>query len=516
MLSDSVAEGAAFVRRGRSRLDSPRMRILLLNPPAPSGAYTNRDLMGGMGIDDGFGVGMGPRFVAHLKFEGIQLPVVSLGYAAAVLGRDDRHEVVVLDQARQSPETPGVLEAALDLKPDWVVGVTSLAYLGTELRHLERIHEETGAQRMLVGYAATHFAGDLLSRGLAEVVCSGDPEIAFGHLAAGTLAPGTPGVLMAVDGEPVPAGPAYASPLDALPHPDWTPFPIERYRYFPLLKRRPFLSILSSRGCPYACNFCPYPIGQGKPFRARAAEDVVDEMQRAVETWGVQSMLFRDPTFSLDMERVKSICRLLLERGVDLEWGIETRLDRMDDEMITLLGQAGCRSAEFGIDPIDEQVRSASRRKGIPPERAAELVAIMEDNGIATAGLAVIGLPESSEDEMRRTIDWVQSLRMSYVNYELATPFPGTPLYDEAITRGWAEPTTLDDLLEGDPKLGFNGVIDLDAMRALQDDALRRFYVRPGKVVREVFGARMWQNVAFMVRSSWTFMTAGRRPGARP
>ena len=492
------------------------MRILLLNPPAPAGAYTNRDLMGGMGIDDGFGVGVGPRFVAHLKFEGIQLPVVSLGYAAAVLGRDERHEVVVLDQARQTPDEAGVLEAAVAVQPDWVVAVTSLAYLGTELRYVERIHAETGAGRMLVGYAATHFAAELLERGLAEVVCSGDPEVAFGHLAEGTLAPGVPGVLMAEGGEAVAAPPAYVSPLDSLPWPDWSPFPVERYRYFPLLKGRPFLSILSSRGCPYACSFCPYPIGQGKPFRARSAADVVGEMQHAVEAWGVRSLLFRDPTFSLDMARVKEICRRVLERGLDLEWGIETRLDRMDDEMIELLGKAGCRSAEFGIDPIDEQVRQASHRKGIPPERAAALVALMEDHGIATAGLAVIGLPESSEDEMRRTIDWVQSLRMSYVNYELATPFPGTPLYDEALAKGWAEPTTLDGLLAGDPKLGFNGVIDLEAMQALQDEALRRFYVRPGKVAREVFGARMWQNVAFMMKSSWTFVTAGRKPGARP
>ncbi len=164
---------------------------------------------------------------------------------------------------------------------------------------------------------------------------------------------------------------------------------------------------------------------------------------------------------------------MVITRRISLEWGIETRLDRMDEAMIELLGRAGCRSAEFGVDPIDEHTRQASHRKGIKPARAAELIRVMERNGIATAGLFVVGVPEQSDDEMMRTLDWVETLDISYMNYEVATPFPGTELYTQAVRAGWTKPIALDDLLDGDPKLSFNGVIDLARMKALQDRRAR-------------------------------------------
>jgi anaerobic magnesium-protoporphyrin IX monomethyl ester cyclase len=497
------------------------MRVVLLNPPVPGGKFTNRDLMGGMGIDDGFGVGLGPRFVAMLKNEGTRLPLLSLGYAAAILAD---HDVTVLDLGRQDPGSPGALESVVAAKPDWIVAASSFAFLGSELRFLERAREATGASRMLFGYSATHFAGDILERDLAEVIASGDPEIAAGHLARGTLAPGTDGVLMRGEaragalpivrtrgkGSAAPAREGFVEDLDTLPFPRWDGFPIDAYGYFPLLKKRPFLTLLSSRGCPYLCHFCPYPVAQGAPFRPRSAASVVAEMTRLSERHGIKSVLFRDPTFSFDGARVKAICRLLIDRRLDLEWGIETRLDRMDLEMIDLLGKAGCRSCEFGVDPLDAETLSANNRRPLAPDRAAAIISALEQSGVATAGLAVIGVPGQTAGEMERTMEWIQSLDLSYINYELATPFPGTALYAEAVEKGWAARITLQDLLEGDPKLGFNGIIDLAEMRKLQDRALYRFYVRPRKVAREIFNRDFLANVRFLGASGWKFLRSGQ------
>lgn len=486
------------------------MRITLINPPVPAGKFTNRDLMGGMGIDDGFGVGLGPRFVALLKNEGTRLPVISLAFAAALL---EGHDVTVLDQSRLDPHDPAALDAIARARPDWVIAASSFAFLGAELRFLDRVRAQTGARRMLLNQAATFFADDILRLGMAEVIPRGDPEVAVRHLARGTLRPGLDGVLMAdEEGRPVPAMSGFIADLDTLPPPRWDAFPRSEYGYFPLLKKRPFLTMLSSRGCPYQCHFCPYPVAQGAPFRPRGAALVADEMERLASRFGVRSVLFRDPTFSLDMKRVKDLCQIVIDRRLPIEWGIETRLDRMDEAMIDLLGRAGCRSVEFGVDPIDEHTRQASHRKGIKPERAAELIRVMGANGIATAGLFVVGIPEQSADEMMRTLDWVETLDISYMNYEVATPFPGTELYAQAVRQGWTKPITLDDLLHGDPKLSFNGVIDLDRMKLLQDRALSRFYLRPRKVAREIFNADFLENVRFMSASGLKFIRVGLKP----
>jgi radical SAM superfamily enzyme YgiQ (UPF0313 family) len=487
---------------------SSQKRVLILNPPVPNRAFTNRDLMGGMGIDDSFGVDPGPRFIALLKYEGIRLPVLSLAYAASILSD---HEIVALDQSRLDPEEPGVLEAAVATKPDWVICATSYGYYGAELEFLEQIHERTGAKRLLIGYTAEFFAEQTLQRGKAEAIAVGDPETAFFDLANDKIEPGRPGVLMLDDhGQVVTSCKHYYQNLDDLPFPNWDALPISEFCYYPLLKRRPFATMLASRGCPYVCNFCPYPTGQGAPFRPRSAENIVEEMRMLVQDHGVRSILFRDPTWSLQIDHAKEICAQIIDANLKLEFGIETRLDRMDEELIELLGKAGCRSCEFGLDPLDEMVKQASNRKGILPERAASLISLMEKNRVSTAGLFVIGLPEQNIEEMHRTLDWIRTLDLSYVNYEIATPFPGTPLYDEAIERGWVDPLTIEDVLNGDPKLSFNNAIDLDEMKKLQDQALKAFYVRPGKVFSEIVNRDFFQNMGFMAKSTWKFLRSGR------
>src|SRR6478672_10527651 len=139
------------------------MRITLVNPPVPRGRFPNRDLMGGMGIDDDFGTGLGSHLIALLKNEGTRLPVLSLAYAAALLAA---HDVTVLDQSRLDPGDPAALAALVASRPDWIVAATSLAFLGSELRYLARARDATGAQRLLLGATASHFAGDVLVRGL--------------------------------------------------------------------------------------------------------------------------------------------------------------------------------------------------------------------------------------------------------------------------------------------------------------------------------------------------------------
>ncbi|MFT3713009.1 MAG: radical SAM protein [Archangium sp.] len=464
------------------------MRVLVLNPPVPKGSLTNRDLMGGMGINDDFGTSVSSRFVAFLKNQGTRMPVMTLGYAAALL--KDHADVEVLDLGH-APSDADALARAVVTKPDWVVSATSFAYLGTELEFLRQLHERTGAKRFLIGQTATHYAADITARSLAEFIAAGDPEVAIAALAKGL---------------PLDASQRFVASVDALPFPDWSKFPRDAYAYFPLLKKKPFLPILSSRGCPYGCSFCPYPVAQGAPFRGRSAQNVADEVQHLVQRYQVQSVLFRDPTFTLDLDRAKDICRELIARGVKLEFGIETRLDRMESDLIELLGRAGCTSVEFGVDPLEQETLLANHRRPLAPKKVHEVVKALEANGMRTVGLAVLGLPEQSLDEMRRTIDWVDALGLSYVNYELATPFPGTDLYEEAVSKGWARPIRFEELLEGDPKLTFNGKVDVAATRALQDEALRRFYVKPSRVVREVLDGSLLQSARFFAESGLKFL----------
>lgn len=482
------------------------MRFLLLNPPVPNRALTNRDLMGGMGIDDAFGVSLAGRFLAFAKSEGIRLPVLSLGYAAAVL-RAAGHEVVHRDLSRRDPSEAGVLNELVALQPDWVIAATSFGFLRAELAFLTALRDQTGCQRLLLGQTASHYAREILQRGLGEAIALGDPEVAVGLIAAGAELRGAAGVATKdLDaGVPWVGKPAFVPSLDALPWPDWTSLDRSAYSYFPLLRRTPFVTILGSRGCPYACSFCPYPVAQGKPFRPRAVQDVLAEIAFRVQHEGVRALLFRDPTFSLDLTRAKQIAQGIKDLGVDLQWGIETRLDRLDDALMDLLGASGCRSVTFGIDPLDHDVRSTNHRKGYQAARAAEQLRRLAGHGIATAGLYVVGLPGQSETQIHQDFEWLCAQDLTYLNMEVATVFPGTPMYEEAIAKRWIEPVMLDDLLTGEPKLRWNGHLPDATARLMQDKGLQRFYRTPRRVWRELAGADAALSARFYLRTALRF-----------
>lgn len=485
------------------------MRVLLLNPPVPGRGFTNRDLMGGMGIDDDFGTTLPSQYLAFAKYQGIHIPVLALGYAAAILRRAG-HSVVVLDQARQDPNEAGVLQAAVDARPDWVIAATSLAYFGAELDYLEQLRAHTGCQRMLVGTTAAHFAAELGERRACEAIALGDPEVAFEHLARGTLKPGVAGAAVrdphAADAPLVMGQPVFLGDIDKVPMPDWTGFPLDRYRYHPLLRGRGVATMLASRGCPYACNFCPYPVGQGAPFRPRAVAAVVDEMTALVRDHGVRNILFRDPTFTLDMGRAKTLCRAIAAAKLPVQWGIETRLDRLDDELVDLLAAAGCAFVTVGLDPVDPNTRRASHRKGYGEDHAKAMLERLRRRKVASAGLFVVGLPDQTEEELRAGFAWIESTALTYVAYHQATVFPGTALYREALAKGWFAPLTLADLMRGEPKLSFNGRIAAARIRELQDEALRRFYRHPKRALAEVTRGETAQSLAFYGETAARFL----------
>ena len=104
-------------------------------------------------------------------------------------------------------------------------------------------------------------------------------------------------------------------------------------------------AMVSSRGCPYRCTFCLWPDAlYGHRFRARSAENVVDEIEEAVRVHGHDEIYFDDDTFTVDPQRVHDICRLILERGLEkeVEWIAQCRVDTVDREMLEAMKAANC------------------------------------------------------------------------------------------------------------------------------------------------------------------------------
>lgn len=197
----------------------------------------------------------------------------------------------------------------------------------------------------------------------------------------------------------------------------------------------------SSRGCPYKCVFCSQILSRF--WRARSPEHVLAEIRWAHEKFGMKSLTFWDDNFTLNLERAKKICDLLIAEDLGITFGLAgVRADRLDEELLQKLKKAGCVNMFIGIEDGDEETFKYVG-KGETLESIKKAVALIKKYGIDLSCYMVTGLINSSYASFLRSLAFVESLGIS-AHWNIAFPIPHTPLYDWAVAHGRFL-TTVDD-----------------------------------------------------------------------
>ena len=197
--------------------------------------------------------------------------------------------------------------------------------------------------------------------------------------------------------------------------------------------------MVSSRGCPYRCTFCLWPdILYGHKFRARSAENVVDEIEEAVRVYGHDEIYFDDDTFTIDRQRVMDICRLILERGLEkeVEWIAQCRVDTVDREMLEAMKAANCGYILFGVESGSPEMLK-KMKKGITLDKVRDAFELTREVGIKTQAFFLFGMPGETQETIRETIEFAKEINASSTQFAVAIPHPGTALYEECKANGW-------------------------------------------------------------------------------
>src|SRR5581483_11338254 len=220
------------------------MKVLLLNPPNIDSQYINRDLMGGLGVNITYRHKLAEKLLSYLKAHSIRLPVMSMVYSASVLAR--HHDVAVIDAANLELSIDETLKRVADEKPDWVLSTTSISALMEEAKLLGRIKEKVGATIGLMGDAATILSNEVMKKYPVDFIIKGDePEFVIEKIIEAGGYKNISGVIHRDTGSVRDCGdPPTIMDLDSLPFPRWDLFPIHAYRYFPILRKTPFVPVL--------------------------------------------------------------------------------------------------------------------------------------------------------------------------------------------------------------------------------------------------------------------------------
>jgi radical SAM superfamily enzyme YgiQ (UPF0313 family) len=273
---------------------------------------------------------------------------------------------------------------------------------------------------------------------------------------------------------------SFVKDLNDLPMPLHEHLPLMKYR-MPLIKG-PFTFIVTSRGCTAGCTYCIKHVSYQYSVRLRAPRLLVDEI-KYLKRLGIHHIHMYSDLFTVSREQVVELCRLLIEENVGITWTSNSRVDYVDEEMLMLMGQAGCTLISWGIESGSEQVLKHAR-KGAYPDKAERALRWAKKAGIMNWGYFIIGLPTETEETIRKTIDFAKALPLDIALFHVAAPYPGTPFFFEVVKEGWFRPGTRWEQVDMDrgTVLDYPG---LPAERLLywQKRAFREWAFRPGPIL---------------------------------
>jgi len=209
----------------------------------------------------------------------------------------------------------------------------------------------------------------------------------------------------------------YFKTIDDLPFPDYTGL-----KYSDNI-------VISSRGCPFRCNFCASTAFWGNKWRARSAESVIEEIRQK----GYQSWMFEDDNFTANKQRAMDICK-----GVKGHWQCATRADNLDWEICKALKDSGCHTLWIGVESFSQ--RSLDRcNKHTTVDKMVRGIEVAERAGLQTMCQFIVGLPDDTIEDVRETARVIRKTKMSRVGVNTAWVLPKTNLYDRAKARGMSD-----------------------------------------------------------------------------
>ena len=212
--------------------------------------------------------------------------------------------------------------------------------------------------------------------------------------------------------------------LNELPLPRHDLLPLDTY-LMPLIKG-PYAFVVPSRGCPAGCKYCIKHVSYNYSVRVRSAENMMAELW-SLKKLGVDNVMMYADLFTVNREHVVSICKAMIEEKINMSWMCNSRVDYVDEEMLSLMGQAGCHMISWGIESGSEAVLKQAR-KGAYPDKAERALNWAKAAGIKNFGYFIIGLPGETEETIKQTIAFSKNLPMRFRNFPYCGPLSGYTL----------------------------------------------------------------------------------------
>ena len=447
------------------------MKILLINPPNENRIYS--------------------EVPSKVGEEVCSLPPLGLLYLESYLASHSKHGIAIIDTHAEKMGYEKLEARIREEKPD-ILGITGHTHNLIDMLKVSSLCKKLYPATPVWwgGAHASAFPRESMSFREVDGVVIGEGEIAFSKVLQAYEESASlgeiPGILYRNKGEVAGSAPPCAiEDLDSIPFPRREVLDFRKY-YYVIGQEVTATSFVSSRGCPYKCTFCSTP---GKTFRSRSPMNVVDEVAKCSEL-GIKEIYFVDDTFNIDRERALEICREIVKRKIRISWNVRARINLLTEELVDHLISAGCTRIQLGVETgSDEGLKVLG--KGITTEDIRKAFRMLKKKNITTVAYFMIGCPhEKSRSDVLKTIDFACELDPDYCLFGVLTPYPGTKLYDDGITKNIISRESWESFVKSPSKSFVPQVwteyLSQEELYGLVDVAYRRFYFRPGQIMRKL------------------------------
>ena len=427
------------------------MKITLINPPYPLNAHSH------------------PPF--------IPLGIAYLGAVAEKAG----HEVNVIDCQAERLNADSFRQRIGQVNPD-VIGITSTTLLYNSAKQILDVAREVhpNATNMFGGSHVTFWDENALNESKSiDVIVRREGETTFLELlqrleakknftgVLGTTFRGENGKIVRNEDRP------FLHDLDSLPSPAYHLLPVDAFHRM----GKTIFPLVTSRGCVQWCDFCSTVRMFGRGYRVRSPKRVVDEMEMLHNTYGESQFTFYDDAFTINRKNTLELCGDIKARGLKVEWDCETRVDAVDKELLEKMYDAGCITVWFGVESGSEKILGKMHKK-INREQVKEAFKTAQKAGLMTIASAVIGFPGETEETAWETVNFINSLNPDDIGCYIATPYPGTPMYEEVVKNGWLRVTDFNKYDTATPTFETPD-LSMEKIREIKYKAHQKFYLRP-------------------------------------
>jgi radical SAM superfamily enzyme YgiQ (UPF0313 family) len=195
------------------------------------------------------------------------------------------------------------------------------------------------------------------------------------------------------------------------------------------------IPIMTSRGCPFDCNFCTVTKIFGKKFRMQSPQRIIAEVKHALTFFKTRSIFFYDDNFTANQRRIDELCDSIIAEDLDIAWTAQVRQDIANSPvLLRKMAKAGCRIMFVGFESINDATLKAMHKSQTRKDIEVS-IHVIQQAGINIHGMFIFGDDNDTVESLRQTVDFAINQHIDTVQFMILTPFPGTPVYDKLFAE---------------------------------------------------------------------------------